>query len=568
MHLATAVRLLEANGLLDRDRSPNENSANMLLFALSHDLDEEIKALLVYILHVVKSDRRYAETPISLQRAQTWKDCESNEIQHSDVQDWLVSDFTDAKTNIRLARRRSLKAVAQGIKFTISLKTALNGPKNGDLYVYDALPSERERISVLLYSINSWEWDAWKLHAVSNGRPLQVLGWHLLHEWDLVKTLKLDRMVLRNFLTFVEAQYNNVPYHTATHAADVLHATHFILSQCGAARALSALAIFTVLVSAMIHDAGHDGLNNAFHQNALTDRALAFNDQSVQENYHCTTILSNIAKNNHLNILASLTPDQAKEARRLLVLMTLGTDMKHHFKHVQELTATIEEHGSDLTIWEASSAACDQLCVAVVHAADISNTCRDFPLARGWADRLMREFAAQGDRERALGLPVSPLCGKGTVLTSTSQVSRILISLPHFFLKSGCSFRAVDDRFILQCVHPAVYPAGKSAVSKGENAFKHCIWRQECLSRGHVRYTWPHLQRKPLAFPCVTCVALLTRVPRVPCVPRVSGAANPFTSNIRATPSAPNHFVESIRVDIYTLLSPPFPLPLKCRWAL
>jgi len=32
----------------------------------------------------------------------------------------------------------------------------------------------------------------------------------------------------------------------------------------------------------MVHDVGHDGFNNVFHKNALTDRAVAFNDQSIQ----------------------------------------------------------------------------------------------------------------------------------------------------------------------------------------------------------------------------------------------------------------------------------------------
>ena len=432
MELSAALSVLEKNGLLDRDRSPNENSAKMLAYALSCELEEKIRALLVYVLHVVKADRTYAETPISLQRGKPSEEHKADNTLSNDVQEWLVSDFTNtSKAKPKLTRKLSFRAVAQGVKFTISLRSIFNQTSSGDMYVYDALPSERERISAVMQTMNSWEWDAWKLHEVSNGRPLQVLGWHLLHEWDLVKTLKLDRTVLRNFLSFVETQYNDVPYYNSTHAADVLHVTHFILSQCGAAAIFSPLTTFAILVSAMIHDAGHDGLNNLFHQNAQTDRALAFNDQSVQENYHCTTILSNIAKNSHINILEPLTLEQAKEARRLLVLMTLGTDMKHHFKHVQELTATIEVHGTELAGWESSPAACDQLCVAVVHAADIANTCRDFAMARGWADRLMREFAAQGERERALGLPVSPLCGKGTVLTSTSQARPPRI--PRFF---------------------------------------------------------------------------------------------------------------------------------------
>ena len=227
---------------------------------------------------------------------------------------------------------------------------------------------------------------------------------------------------LRNFLSFVESQYNDVPYHNSTHAADVLHVAHYMLGCCGAAEPLSALAIFAVLVSAMIHDAGHDGLNNLFHQNAQTDRALAFNDQSVQENYHAATVLARTARDPAVNVLGALDPAQAREARRLMILVTLGTDMKQHFAHARDLDAALAAHGPSPAAWAADPAACDRLCAHVVHAADVSNTCRPFGTARGWADRVMREFGRQGDRERALGLPVSPLCARGTVLTSTSQV--------------------------------------------------------------------------------------------------------------------------------------------------
>ena len=44
--------------------------------------------------------------------------------------------------------------------------------------------------------------------------------------------------------------------------------------------------VLAVLLTAMMHDVGHDGLNNTYHKNALTTRARTFNDQSIQENFH------------------------------------------------------------------------------------------------------------------------------------------------------------------------------------------------------------------------------------------------------------------------------------------
>ena len=40
--------------------------------------------------------------------------------------------------------------------------------------------------------------------------------------------------------------------------------------------------VYQLLLAAMVHDVGHDGFNNVFHKNALSDRAVSFNDQSIQ----------------------------------------------------------------------------------------------------------------------------------------------------------------------------------------------------------------------------------------------------------------------------------------------
>jgi len=45
---------------------------------------------------------------------------------------------------------------------------------------------------------------------------------------------------------------------------------------------------------------------------------------------------------------------------------------------------------------------------ALLHAADISNHIRPFPIALGHAERVQQEFRRQVAREHALGLPISP----------------------------------------------------------------------------------------------------------------------------------------------------------------
>ncbi|KAI8064594.1 hypothetical protein BC940DRAFT_348501 [Gongronella butleri] len=48
------------------------------------------------------------------------------------------------------------------------------------------------------------------------------------------------------------------------------------------------------------------------------------------------------------------------------------------------------------------------LCQIILHAADISNPLRPWPLCYTWSERVCVEFFHQGDMERAQGLPLSP----------------------------------------------------------------------------------------------------------------------------------------------------------------
>lgn len=61
----------------------------------------------------------------------------------------------------------------------------------------------------------------------------------------------------------------------------------------------------------------------------------------------------------------------------------------------------------------------------LVHSADISNPTRPLEIYKKWADLIMKEFWQQGDKEKALGIPVSFLCDRNTFKCHTSQIGFI-----------------------------------------------------------------------------------------------------------------------------------------------
>lgn len=66
-----------------------------------------------------------------------------------------------------------------------------------------------------------------------------------------------------------------------------------------------------------------------------------------------------------------------------------------------------------------------QVLENLVHCADLSNPTKPLPLYRRWVSLLMEEFFLQGDKERAAGMDISPMCDRQNATIEKSQVGFI-----------------------------------------------------------------------------------------------------------------------------------------------
>lgn len=66
-----------------------------------------------------------------------------------------------------------------------------------------------------------------------------------------------------------------------------------------------------------------------------------------------------------------------------------------------------------------------QVLENLVHCADLSNPTKPLPLYRRWVSLLMEEFFLQGDKERAAGMDISPMCDRQNATVEKSQVGFI-----------------------------------------------------------------------------------------------------------------------------------------------
>ena len=79
--------------------------------------------------------------------------------------------------------------------------------------------------------------------------------------------------------------------------------------------------------------------------------------------------------------------------------------------------------------------------------SDVSNPIKSWPIYSEWIERITTEFLNQGDKEKELGLPVSPFCNRESFNTSLSQKSFInFIVSPLFDATSQyCPLKEVMD---------------------------------------------------------------------------------------------------------------------------
>ena len=90
-----------------------------------------------------------------------------------------------------------------------------------------------------------------------------------------------------------------------------------------------------------------------------------------------------------------------------------------------------------------------------MHCSDLSNPTKPLDIYRQWVDRIMDEFFRQGDREREIGMEVSPMCDRYNATIEKSQVTilSILCNLIITFImaryKKGQSFKFLSARLVL-----------------------------------------------------------------------------------------------------------------------
>ncbi|KAH7126763.1 hypothetical protein B0J11DRAFT_432433 [Dendryphion nanum] len=307
-------------------------------------------------------------------------------------------------------------------------------------------------------AIGSWSFSA---HDFTDDELLYASLLMLKHALQMPELAQWAMSVddLTVFLLASRTAYNDfVLYHNFRHVTDVLQALFQFLVQIGIlppypynaelkesnptspiAQLLKPFDALTLLISAIGHDVGHPGVNNAFLVALNAPLAQLYNDRSVLESFHCAA---------YSQILRRYWPKAFADSamRKLMINSILATDMGLHFKYMTDLGNLQEKlaHDKGIDGWNGKirEENKDLVCGLLIKCADISNVARKFDVAARWANVLTDEFSNQGVMEQELQIP-SCLFGGPPVRDDLIKLGESQIGFMNIFARP--LFEAVTD---------------------------------------------------------------------------------------------------------------------------
>ena len=259
----------------------------------------------------------------------------------------------------------------------------------------------------------------------ATGHSIPIVGKYLLSRWTINEIFSIPAPISYKYFESIEKIYKNNPYHNAAHASDVLHTFFYFIMNSSLQEKISSLDLLSSIIATLGHDVGHPGVTNRYLINNKEDLALQYNDNSVLENMHCSTIF-NVMKLSGCNILDTLERSDWFTVRNLIIAMVLGTDMAKHFEILSQFRArALSLKDLDIINFEDKKL----VLTFVIKCADLGHSAKNTDLHVKWSYLLAQELFVQGDLEKERFQTISMYCDRESTDVDKSQAG---------FLKNIC----------------------------------------------------------------------------------------------------------------------------------
>ncbi|VDI75803.1 high affinity cAMP-specific 3',5'-cyclic phosphodiesterase 7 [Mytilus galloprovincialis] len=268
----------------------------------------------------------------------------------------------------------------------------------------------------LLSNVGNWNFDIFSLDLLTCGRPLLHIALNIFRQYDLINTFNLDIMKVFQVFSLIEDGYHSSnPYHNAVHAADVTQAMHCYLQEKMLQGSIPKFEIMTSLVAAMSHDLDHPGVNQTFMIATANHLAALYKNTSVLENHHWRSCIALLQQSGVFNHFDKKTWEQVEWQLRSLIL---ATDITRQQEFLSRFKKYLDDPNFD---FKNNFEQRHFMLQIALKCADICNPCRDWPVSKLWSERVCDEFFRQGDYERQLQIPVTPLCDRNATTVAKIQ---------------------------------------------------------------------------------------------------------------------------------------------------
>eukprot|EP00045_Choanoeca_perplexa_P014439 m.169951 g.169951 ORF g.169951 m.169951 type:complete len:676 (+) comp16676_c0_seq8:206-2233(+) len=286
-------------------------------------------------------------------------------------------------------------------------------------------------------SLFSWDFDTEDL----SEDELCAVAIRIFDEVNIISQLGLDATKLERFVYAVHDRHKDNPYHNFARAVMTLH-TAYMYVCIVALEFCTDLELLALFISALCHDLDHQGVNNAFHINSRSELARTHNDQSVLENHH-SAVTFDILFDNSTNLLDDLAKEDYTRVRALVIEMILATDMSAHAAKMARMEE-VNSMGGFVNLRDDEDQRAFVL-VVLLHTSDLFTPIKPFHVAAAWAGRQQKEFNAQVELEKSMGLPSLPFMqGTGKAALAKGEVGYISFVIRPWFQHMSAAFPELE----------------------------------------------------------------------------------------------------------------------------
>jgi len=301
-----------------------------------------------------------------------------------------------------------------------------------------------KRVNKWISSIDNWNFNAYTVCQRRPGPAFCELGMEVFRQHGLLEEFSISYEKLLSYLTHTAMKHSaEVSFHNVVHACSVLQAMHFFL-KAGLAVKLQKFDILVLLFVCSVRNVDHPGVNNAFVQqitNARRSSGPVSNVDCVLERHHIN-ISFEALQMPQLDFLGAMPKEQFEHFKRVSEELMLVTDMSRHAEIMTEYFTKATSQVLDAT---------DQadrllLMKLAVKCADWATTVMKPEIFRQAADLFFHELHQQGDRERAEGLSISPLCDRASFDMVAAQQNIIKFMVEPLYLALADSLHSTIIR--------------------------------------------------------------------------------------------------------------------------